>query len=65
MRKTFVYIDGYNLYYGRLRGTNFKWLDVVKLFRDILKEQDPEAHIDRVSFLEIYCLNFILMPGAR
>lgn len=22
--------DGYNLYYGRLRGTAFKWLDLVK-----------------------------------
>jgi hypothetical protein len=26
-----VYVDGYNLYYGRLRGSAFKWLDTVKL----------------------------------
>lgn len=31
-RSTAVYVDGYNLYYGRLRGTPFKWLDLVKLF---------------------------------
>ncbi len=30
--KTRVYIDGFNLYYGCLRGTSFKWLDIFKLF---------------------------------
>ena len=34
--RTRVYIDGYNLYYGCLRKTAFKWLDVLALF---------EAHI--------------------
>ncbi|WP_210334325.1 NYN domain-containing protein [Rhizobium sp. RHZ02] len=29
---TRVYIDGYNLYYGCLRKTAFKWLDVLALF---------------------------------
>lgn len=32
--RTVVYVDGYNLYYGLLRKTNFKWLDLVALFRD-------------------------------
>jgi uncharacterized LabA/DUF88 family protein len=32
--KTVVYIDGLNLYYGLLRGTAFKWLDLYKLFQD-------------------------------
>jgi hypothetical protein len=26
--KTRVYIDGFNLYYGLLRGTPHKWLDL-------------------------------------
>lgn len=26
--KTHVYVDGFNLYYGALRGTAFKWLDI-------------------------------------
>lgn len=30
--KTRIYIDGYNLYYGCLKGTPFKWLDVLSLF---------------------------------
>lgn len=29
---TIVYIDGYNLYYGLLRKSDFKWLDVFQLF---------------------------------
>ncbi len=31
--KTNVYIDGVNLYYGALRGTPYKWLDLDALFR--------------------------------
>ena len=30
--RTRVYIDGYNFYYGCLKGTRFKWLDVLGLF---------------------------------
>lgn len=31
--KTIIYIDGYNLYYGLLRKSPFKWLDLFKLFQ--------------------------------
>ena len=34
MLRTRVYIDGYNLYYGCLKGTTYKWLDLVKLFKE-------------------------------
>lgn len=34
--RTRIYVDGYNLYYGCLKGTSLKWLDVLSLF---------EAHI--------------------
>jgi 6-hydroxy-3-succinoylpyridine 3-monooxygenase len=30
--RTRIYIDGYNLYYGCLRNTPYKWLDIVALF---------------------------------
>lgn len=30
--RTIVYIDGYNLYYGLLRKSKLKWLDIVTLF---------------------------------
>ncbi len=48
-RRTAVYIDGYNLYYGRLRHTAHKWLDVVALFEGILRIQDPIATLDAVK----------------
>ncbi len=48
--KTAVYIDGYNLYYGRLRNTGFKWLDVVLLAEDILNNQNPAAIVESVKY---------------
>jgi 6-hydroxy-3-succinoylpyridine 3-monooxygenase len=40
--RTRVYVDGYNLYYGCLKGTAFKWLDLQTLFRDrILPSSSP------------------------
>jgi uncharacterized LabA/DUF88 family protein len=40
--KTIVYVDGLNLYYGSLRGTGFKWLDLYALFRDGVLDLDAE-----------------------
>ena len=34
--RTFVYVDGLNLYYRALRGTPWKWLDLVALFTRLL-----------------------------
>jgi hypothetical protein len=48
-RSTAVYVDGYNLYYGRLRGTAFKWLDLVKLFEDLLVQRDQNETLARVT----------------
>lgn len=31
---TIIYIDGYNLFYGCLKHTSFKWLDLHKLFAE-------------------------------
>ncbi|MCC8363031.1 NYN domain-containing protein [Lysobacter sp. A6] len=47
---TAVYVDGYNLYYGRLRGTCCKWLDLVALFERLLHEQSPAATLDRLRY---------------
>lgn len=32
--RTIVYVDGYNLYYGLLRKSRLKWLDLYALFND-------------------------------
>ena len=43
--KTRVYIDGYNLYYGCLKRTPYKWLDVSKLLINyILPSSSEETH---------------------
>ena len=34
--KTIVYVDGFNLYYGALKGTRYKWLDLQKLSQLLL-----------------------------
>ena len=35
--RTSIYVDGFNLYYGAVRNTPWKWLDVSALFRLVLK----------------------------
>jgi hypothetical protein len=51
MKRTIIYIDGYNLYYSRLRGTLYKWLDIVSLFQNqILLPQDPSAIVLGVKY---------------
>ena len=47
---TIVYIDGYNLFYGRLRNTPFKWLDPFKLFQTIAKIQNPSSRIIKIKY---------------
>ena len=36
--RTYVYVDGFNLYYGALKGTAWKWLDLVALFQIVLRQ---------------------------
>lgn len=40
--KTIVFIDGYNLYYGVVRRTPYKWLDIVRLFQEHILLPDTE-----------------------
>lgn len=38
MKRTAAYIDGYNLYYGLLKGSSCKWLDPVRLVSSLLRD---------------------------
>ena len=40
--KTTIYIDGYNLYYGLLRNSKLKWLDIVRLFSEYILDKNAE-----------------------
>jgi len=44
--RTNVYIDGFNLYYGSLRKTPFKWLDISTLCSSLL----PNRQINRIRY---------------
>jgi len=44
--KVWVYIDGFNLYKGRLQGTPYKWLDLLKLSQALL----PNDQVDYVKY---------------
>lgn len=48
--KTIIYIDGYNLFYGCLKHSNDKWLDLHKLFSRILNEQNPSSKLITIKF---------------
>jgi hypothetical protein len=41
--RTNVYVDAFNLYYGCLRGTPYRWLDLAALCRRLL----PNDEINR------------------
>lgn len=48
--RTNIYIDGYNLYYGLLKHTEYKWLDLYKLFECVLKIQSPQSSINKIKY---------------
>jgi hypothetical protein len=39
-RKTIVYVDGFNLYYGALAHSRYKWLDLLTLSKRLLTQND-------------------------
>ena len=42
--RSIVYVDGFNLYYGALRGGPYKWLDLAKYF-SLLRNDDELQHV--------------------
>jgi 6-hydroxy-3-succinoylpyridine 3-monooxygenase len=53
--RTRVYVDGYNLYYGCLKGTPHKWLDLLRLFEQQILPSIVIPGTTRAS---------VLLPGA-
>ena len=45
--RTAVYIDGFNLYYGSLKGTPYKWLDLCAYFERMLP---PDSVLTKVKY---------------
>ncbi|MDT8376424.1 MAG: NYN domain-containing protein [Mariprofundaceae bacterium] len=40
MNRTIVYIDGFNFYYGAVRGTPYRWLNIAEMCRMLLPKND-------------------------
>jgi hypothetical protein len=45
--RTYVYVDGFNLYYRALRGTPYKWLNLDTLASGLL---DPQNRIEKIRY---------------
>ena len=45
--RTYIYVDGFNLYYGALKDSPYKWLDIKALFRGILQ---PKNNILQIKY---------------
>ena len=45
--KTYVYVDGFNLYYGAVKGTSLRWLNPVELARQVLP---PGHQIEKLKY---------------
>lgn len=60
--RTRIYIDGYNFYYGCLRGTPYKWLDLLLLFeKHVLPSalvKDVDGHIRQSALLASSSIKF-------
>ena len=50
MVRTNVYIDGFNLYFGALKGTPYKWLDVDKMCQHVM----PKLEVHRVRYFTAF-----------
>ena len=44
--KTIVYVDGFNLYYGAVKGTPYRWLNIARLCALLL----PRDHIQQIKY---------------
>ena len=47
MKKTYIYIDGFNLFYRAVKGTPYKWLDLKSL---LIKVLSPDNRIDSIKY---------------
>lgn len=46
-QRTIVYVDGFNLYHGCLKGSPYRWLDLLALSRNLLA---PTSQIDAIRY---------------
>ena len=45
--RTYIYVDGFNLYYGAIKATPYKWLDLKTLFQ---YRRDPQHESQAINY---------------
>lgn len=45
-KRAWIYIDGFNLYYGAVKGTPYRWLDVRKMCELLL----PDLQVEKIKY---------------
>jgi uncharacterized LabA/DUF88 family protein len=58
--KTYVYIDAFNLYFGCVKGTPYKWLDLSRLCGILL----PQHQIERIKYFTAHVKSLPNNPDA-
>lgn len=48
--RTAYFVDGYNLFYGLLAGTPYKWLNLPALLAHITNIQNPASFTDQINY---------------
>ena len=57
--KTIIYVDGFNLYYGAVKGTAYRWLDILKLCQLLL----PKNQIVQIKYFTALVSARLNNPG--
>lgn len=48
--RTACFVDGYNVFYGLVAGTRYKWLDLPALLAHILRTEQPGSLLSAINF---------------
>jgi hypothetical protein len=60
VKRANIYVDGFNLYYGSLKGTPYKWLDLEALSRRLV----PGYDINRIRYFTARIIHNRSDPGS-
>ena len=65
MARTKIFIDGFNFYFGLLKYSPYKWLNIHSLFEFLVHEQDPASQITGCHFYSAMVKGKLASRGAR
>jgi len=63
--RTVIYVDGFNFYYGILKYTPYKWLNIHNLLSVLIKERAPESEIIECRFYTAWTKARIASRGQK